>query len=68
MKHKENGDTLHSEFEDVLTKISFFHNASSLPDLTSLIPGYDPGHVFRDFVSKMANCGERIYSTLKHFP
>ena len=65
VKYEENGETTNSVFEDMITKIAFGQNTTALPDLTGLILGYDRGYVFRDFISKMVDCGARIHSTLK---
>ena len=68
VKYEENGESTNSVFEDMVTKISFGHNTAALPDLTGLMLGYDQGYVFRDFLSKMMDCGTRIHSTLKRYP
>ena len=65
VKDEDNREKINSVLEDMVTKILFVKNAESLSRLTSLIIGHDQFYVFRDFVSKMVDCGARIRSTLK---
>ena len=68
VKYEENGESINLVFEDMVTKISFGHNTAALLDLTGIILGYDRGYFFKDFISKMMDCGTRIHSTLKPCP
>ena len=68
VKYEENGDITNSILEDMVMKTSFGHNTAALPDLTSLMLGYDRGYIFRDFIPKMVDCGARTHFTLKRCP
>ena len=65
-KHEENGETANYAFEGMVTKIMFGHNPASLPDTKGLMLGNERGHTFRNFASKIVDCGARMHSTLKH--
>ena len=68
VKCKENSKTTNSSLYYMITKIAFGSNNATEPDLTGLMLGCDRGHVLREFIAKIIDCGSRIYSTLKHYP
>ena len=65
VKYEENGETTNSAFDNVLTKVAVGNNTAAVPHMTGLMLGCDTGHVFRDFIAKLTDCGSRIRSTLK---
>ena len=68
VKCEDNGETAKSIFDSIVTNFIRGHNTSDIPNITSIVLVYVNGYAFKDVITKMMDCGSRIYSTLKHYP